>query len=266
MDLMDKEYIHIGTNKIYKELWQNIYMDPIYKDITKPYGGLWCSRKNDNICDWLSYVKLEKPNYYKSIVSKPSSLIKFKNNSKLLRLENKNDLLNFKDSNFFINISDNPIIVNKFYYSYKVQFIPDYEKISKNYDLLYINPRLNNSFKEYSIDTMLVLNPNSILYYKPIEIDINNNCIKNIYKKKVIAEPQSDYYKYVEYLKEKFFRNETNLNELNLLKNEIINNRNNLYDYLKYNINSDIDSKKLLEVIVNNICNEIMVKQKVLHK
>ena len=57
-DLLKKEYLHLGTDHIYKELWQNIQMDQLYQ-LSKPYGGLWTSHtrfQNNRLCDWIDYL------------------------------------------------------------------------------------------------------------------------------------------------------------------------------------------------------------------
>ena len=86
-NLLKKEYLHLGTDHIYKELWQNIQMDQIYP-LSKPYGGIWAShtRFDDNrICDWIDYLadddyELERLKYQKSC------LIKFKENIRFLQV------------------------------------------------------------------------------------------------------------------------------------------------------------------------------------
>lgn len=270
MDLLNKEFIHIGTNKIYKELWQNIRMDQTYPFITKPYGGLYCSNINEELCDWLSYVRIEKSKFYDFVSSKPSCIIKLKNNTKLLTLNNKNDIDILKNNNLILNYESNPIIINKYYYNYSISFLPNYEKISILYDVIYINPYIDNTFKEYSIPTLLILNPSAIEYYKPL-VKKDEKIIK-IEDKKNLLNPSKDYYEYYRYIESLF--NETNaldynlfIKELNTLRDKIISDKNNLYNNLNFNINSDINNQQLLEAITHNIYREkYLLKQKVLHK
>ena len=97
-NLLKKEYLHLGTDHIYKELWQNIQMDQIYP-LSKPYGGIWAShtRFDDNrICDWIDYLadddyELERLKYQKSC------LIKFKENIRFLQVNDSNDFKNLKE-------------------------------------------------------------------------------------------------------------------------------------------------------------------------
>lgn len=262
-DLLNKEYITNGTNEIYKELWQNINIDQI-NTITKPYGGLWCSNKNNDVSDWLTYLKLEMPDYY-NITYKNNCIVKFKNNSKLLVLDNNLDFINLKKSNLIIDLSNNPIIINKFYYSYCIDKMPDYEKISNYYDLIYINPYCDISLKQYTVKTMLVINPSCIEYYKTMQLDKKNNIIYTS-QNKIINNPNKDYYYYVEYIKKCFDNiDDTNyilyIKKLNELKNNILSNKNYLYNNLGYNINN-IDSYKLLYVVLTNICTDLYNKKR----
>ena len=103
MKLNNNEYIHIGTNKIYKELWQNIRTEQTYNNFVKPYGGLYCSNKSENICDWLNYLNIENKDFYNYAFSRPACIVKLKDNSKILYIENKNDLDYLKDNNLMID-------------------------------------------------------------------------------------------------------------------------------------------------------------------
>ena len=144
-NLLKKEYLHLGTDHIYKELWQNIQMDQIYP-LSKPYGGIWAShtRFDDNrICDWIDYLadddyELERLKYQKSC------LIKFKENIRFLQVNDSNDFKNLKESGFTKSVTSKLIDLN-----YNVEDIPYYEKISEFYDLLYVNPNANPSLKKY---------------------------------------------------------------------------------------------------------------------
>ena len=167
MNILDKEFVHIGTDKIYKELWQNINIDQTSNTITKPYGGLYCSDVKDYVvCYWLDYVENSLHDRFEYISTKPACLIKLKDNTKILMIDSQEDLFNFKNSYLIINFEDNPLEINNYYNKYKVTFLPNYEKISNLYDAIYINPYLDNAFLKYSIPTLLITNPDCIEYYR----------------------------------------------------------------------------------------------------
>jgi len=270
MNILDKEFIHIGTDKIYKELWQNIRMDQIYPSITKPYGGLYCSNINNELCDWMSYVRIEHEELYNFVVSRPLCIIKLKNASKILLINDKKDIDFLKNNNLVLNFSNNPIKINKYYYSYQIDFLPNYEKISHIYDAIYINPYVNLSFKQYSIPTILITNPNAIEYYKPVVKNIEK--IIEIKNKEFLMNLTTDYYSYYNYIQKQFTEIKSSnykdfIKQLNILRDKIINNKDNLYNNLNFNINNNINSKQLLEAITHNIYREkYLLKQKVLHK
>ena len=77
----------------------------------------------------------------------------------------------------------------------------DYEKIARDFDLLYIFPLANESLHNYSINTMLALNPSIIDYYKPIEFDLSKKTITNIEDKKHIKQASNEFIKLTEYIK-----------------------------------------------------------------
>jgi len=269
MDILEKEFVHIGTDKIYKELWQNINMDQKYR-LTKPYGGLYCSNYHGAICDWLCYAEEEFEEIFDYISSLPACFIKLKKDTKLLVLNDKNDLRKLKENDLIINYEDNPIHIYKLYYEYKITFLPDYEKISNIYDAIYVNPNIDNAFKQYDFPTLLITNPNAIEYYKPFSY--NNTTITEIKDKQKVTELNEDYFKYYKYIEKKFSTiDSTNYEEyiekLNQLRNLIINDQNNLCDKLGFDINEKINSLLLLKTIANNVYREkYLSKQKVLHK
>lgn len=269
MDILEKEFVHIGTDKIHKELWQNINMDQKYR-LTKPYGGLYCSNYHEYVSDWLCFAEAELEETYEYISSLPACLIKLKNNTKLLVLKDKEDVNNLKENDLIINYEHNPLVINKHYYQYEVTFLPNYEKISTIYDAIYIIPSIDNAFRQYDIPTLLITNPDAIEYYKPFSY--NNTTITDIKNKEEIKELNEDYFKYYKYIESKFSNiDATNYEEyiekLNELRNLIINDQNNLCKNLDFEINKEIDNRILLQTITNNIYREkYLLKQKVLHK
>ena len=267
-ELLNNEYIHIGTDRLYKELWLNIQMDQIYKSYIKPYGGLWTSFQNQyTISDWISYKEdtcdqIELDMFY----SLKSLLIKFKNNSKFISIENENDYKNLKDSNFVIELKQ-PIIINKWYYKEIINEIINYEKLSLYYDLLYVNPIAYKTLSNYSIKTMYALNADCIEYYKPTKIDYNNHKIISTGNKLQIEDNTKEYYLLKEYIKNLFIDfNIDNYNEyiikLYEYQKEIIESL--IKDNIPYFNNSPYKND-IIKTITKNIYRDIYLeKQKTL--
>lgn len=265
-NLLKKEYLHLGTDHIYKELWQNIQMDQIYP-LSKPYGGIWAShtRFDDNrICDWIDYLanddyELERLKYQKSC------LIKFKENIRFLQVNDSNDFKNLKESGFTKSVTSKLIDLN-----YNVEDIPYYEKISEFYDLLYVNPNANPCLKKYCFNTMLALNPDAIEYYKSVMLDIEKQTIIKYEEKKKLTEPTQKYYDLVKYINGSFKNIGFSGNyqeyilKLNSYKKELTKIiKNNIDDkYL-----NDINTNALIDTIIQNSYREkYLEKQKTLLK
>lgn len=194
--LLQQEFFHFGSNKILKELWLNIQTCQSGTNYIKPYGGIWTSHINSyNICDWLAYKEEKDPiNFDIYVGQKTSCLVKFKDDSKLLKIENNNDFKNLKDSGYTKKL-ETPIEINRYtYYTITIDETIDYDKIANEYDLLYVSNIYEDYFRNYSIVSMLGLNPDSIEYYKSVEADYLNHQIIKIGEKQYITEPSHDYY------------------------------------------------------------------------
>lgn len=267
-NLLDVEYFHFGTNNIRKELWLNLYMINEKYNYSKPLGGLWCSNQNAyNFCDWLTYKEEEeeKPYDYDIYVgNKTSSLVKFRDNVKLLSINNKNDFKNLKDSGMTVKL-DTPI---KMYglldYEY-IYELPDYNKIKKLYDLLYINSYADRSLNQYSVNTMLAINPNTIEYFKPINCDYYTKEIISIGEKEYIKDLDSNYLELLKYLKEYLLKlnydTKNNLLNAKEIADTLLDNKD-ITDRLP----NDIDKKHALGVAITNINNDLQEEKKlVLH-
>ena len=235
-NLLKKEYLHLGTDHIYKELWQNIQMDQIYP-LSKPYGGIWAS-----------HTRFDD-----------------KENIRFLQVNDSNDFKNLKESGFTKSVTSKLIDLN-----YNVEDIPYYEKISEFYDLLYVNPNANPSLKKYCFNTMLALNPDAIEYYKSVMLDIEKQTIIKYEEKKKLTEPTQKYYDLVKYINGSFKNIGFSGNyqeyilKLNSYKKELTKIiKNNIDDkYL-----NDVKTNTLIDTIIQNSYREkYLEKQKILLK
>jgi len=271
-DLLKEEYFHLGTDHINLELWNKIYMDHIKNNYIKPIGGLWSSHLNDfYISDWLEYMLHHANDYQKErLYYAKACLVKFKEDSKLLTIETNNDYKNLKDSGYTQNLS-NPIPVNNYGKKILINEILDYDKIFRDFNLLYIFPLANESLHNYSVNTMFALKPEIIDYYKPIEFDINERKITCIGDKKEIEEISYEYKELYDYIKTIFneykksiiyINEEQYINELYKLIERIVNELESQdIPYLK-----DKDKKWYIKSIARNIFIDTYTKEKTLKK
>lgn len=193
--LLEEEFFHFGSNNILKELWLNIQTCQSGTNYIKPYGGIWTSHTNNySICDWLEYKEEKDPmNFDIYVGQKPSCLVKFKDDSKLLKIENNNDFKNLKDSGYTKKL-ETPIEINRYtFYTKIIDEIIDYDKIANEFDLLYVSNIYDDYFRNYSVISMLGLNPESIEYYKSVEADYINHQIIKVGEKQYVAEPTQEY-------------------------------------------------------------------------
>ena len=194
-NLLDEEYMHIGTNRISRELWKDEQSVLDYNDYAKPIGGLWTSPINSyTICDWMEY-ETEQDNFpvkYDCTYLNDACIVKVKNNAKLLTIKTKEDFDKLDDMKLLIHL-DKPI---KFYYYYDyLEFdkMPNYDKIAERYDVIYINPYVDTSLYKHSVITLLILNPDVIEYYKPVVLNLEKMEIHNAGEKSYLEEVSADY-------------------------------------------------------------------------
>lgn len=261
--LLEEEYFHIGTDRIYKELWLNIQMEQIHDSCLISYGGLFTSHQNKyTLSDWISYkLDCNNPEFLNYMYSLKSILIKFKEHSKFLSVNTENDYKNLKDSGF-VKTLEKPITVYKYFSPDIYKEVLDYEKIAEFYDLLYINPYAHEYLRPFSINTMYALNPDCIDYYKQLEVDYENHTILNESKPMYIEEPSKEYYKLLNYIRN-LFPNivaptyEEYLYKLSKIKNSIIEEitENESIDFSFLN-STEINKEELINIIIRNIYKE----------
>lgn len=286
MEVKKKEYVHMRTDNIKKELWVNPYMEQtINNNFTKPRGGLWLSNKTDHfLCEWIEYNKYERclydeDKFYAIFNNKDGCFVKLKEGSKILNIQTPDDFNKLREKGYVINLKEDnkknykiyiddrkyDLIRNLYHkkiYSAYLNFdeILDYEKIIKNFDAIIINLEADISFIQFDIkQSIFVINPDSIEYYRPFKLDLDNLKPYNISDNKIIVEPTEDYYKLVEYIKIKF-----NDIDFNGNYDEYINKLNNYVqifsDVIKpkiadmgFKLNQSLDLNRVIETIIKNI-------------
>ncbi len=172
MNIENYKFVHIGSSSIRKELFIDILNDGI-----KPYGGFWACPNNNiegSISDRTDYILENQEGKFLRYDENKGCLFNLKENTSILYLLTDNDVKNAKEK-----WSNGNYI--------------DYEKISKIYDAIYINPYSfsynlrQNEFYNWNIRSLLIFNLDCIDEYVPFEFEIIPN--KGAYIKKV-EQPQ----------------------------------------------------------------------------
>lgn len=237
-------YLSIGTNYISKNLFQPIKNGNGYK----PYGGIWATIHNKeyiNYNEWMDHILLNPYilfNIYKeNPLEIPAVYITLNNNSNIFTLNSKETLT------YLLN-------------NYPLNDWINFEKLSKNYDGIYINilelarcttKEQFNKLLSYSVNTLILFNPECINYYQKTTIKINTTDFNpaslemgytiNINDKKEIIEKENiEIINLIERLKkyikdnnlpynlnsfeklEQVFKNDINNTDINIPKKEAL--------------------------------------------
>ena len=210
-ELLKHEYLHNGNDIIYKELWNRLYMNPMNHNYIKPVGGLWSVRYNENFSEWMDFLFERRPEMYECAKYKNNLLFRLKELSKILIINNENDYKNLKDSGLVIKL-DKPIKKLNMYNYDIIEEIPNYDKIQELYDALYVNPFADKSLRTYAVNTMLVINPDAIDYFRTINISFEENTdicyltVNSIEEPQKIQEVSKDYFILLSILKNAFLK------------------------------------------------------------
>lgn len=254
-ELLKKEYIHWGTSDLKEELWLNISHDRFHSNNIKPRGGLWCSRFSFGLGDWIDYIKRNNYEWEEFLGRKTCCLVKFKESARLAKIDTKEDYLNLYSLGYIIDLNDSETITIN-HQKTEIKYTLDYDKLCKDFDLIYINPYLANELALYRVPSVLVFNSKAIEYYKPIQVDYYNEEIINEGEKKFIQKPNEDYYKFINYITESF----NNINYGDNYLEDLLKFKDDLIRYVKehftefgFNIGNDININLLIENTINNI-------------
>lgn len=255
---MKKQYVTIGTKTISSNVFRNI-LRPLNNYSFKPTGGLWASTFNKYmISDWYEYMMYEG-SYLQAIKNiKEAAIFSLKDNAKILTIdscEQINELSKkYPSYHHILGLYEQVNENNKIF---------DYEELSKEYDGIYVNHyKINFSgkiqtFKDWSVNTLLLFNINCIDNYQSINIAPHNPYdsedlpkIVSISDNKIINMPSETYLYLYQYVKKIF--------------NESLVHYSNIVDYDKYleMITEIIKKCKLL--MINEKKNEIEYLFKIL--
>ena len=225
---MKKQYVTIGTKTISSNVFRNI-LRPLNNYSFKPTGGLWASTFNKYmISDWYEYMMYEG-SYLQAIKNiKEAAIFSLKDNAKILTIdscEQINELSKkYPSYHHILGLYEQVNENNKIF---------DYEELSKEYDGIYVNHyKINFSgkiqtFKDWSVNTLLLFNINCIDNYQSINIAPHNPYdsedlpkIVSISDNKIINMPSETYLYLYQYVKNIF--------------NESLVHYSNIVDYDKY--------------------------------
>lgn len=217
-----KKYITFGTKNISKELFKEIV--PFN---AKPYGGLWFTEYTDiNANEWLMFLE-EHPSIFYIKFNGKASIVTFNDDAKILEIntiEKFNNIYNLYPSPFY----DKKIL--------------DYNKISEEYDAIYISSAIINKvgYEEYCISSLVLFRCEAIKSYTPIDVE---------------------YYKdeyYIEYEIKKYEEEKTiNLNEcedFNLLYEKL---KNDFFSSFNINLFNNFEINTYFSTLINLVNNYV---------
>lgn len=160
-------YLSIGTKYISKSLFQPIKNGNGFK----PYGGIWATIHNKeykNYNEWMDYVILNPYilfNVYKdNPLEIPAVYLTLKEKTNIFKLNSKEAL------DYLLK-------------TYPLNNWIDFEKLTQNYDGIYIDilelarcttKEQFNNLLSYSVNTLILFNPDCIDYYQKTTIKIDS--------------------------------------------------------------------------------------------
>lgn len=160
------QYLSLGTNNLYQDLFQNIKNGNGFK----PFGGLWATKHNvnyDNYNDWVDFISRNISVlfylYRNNPFNIPACLITLKEDAKIYNVTNQENLNNLKysfpDGNGWI----------------------DFVKMSQYYDGIFfdINSLWHSlddedlqKISKFDVSSLILYNINCISYYQEAQVEI----------------------------------------------------------------------------------------------
>lgn len=209
---MKKQYVTVGTKTISSNIFRRI-LRPLNNFAFKPNGGLWATEFNRYIIsDWYEYI-ITKDSYLQILKSfKVAAVFTLKDNAKILTIDSCNQInelaKKYPSYHHMLGLCE-PLT--------KQNAIFDFEELSKEYDGVYVDYyKINFSgeietFKTWSINTLLLFNINCIESYQSIDIIPQNPYdsedlpkIVSISDSKLINKPSDIYIHLYQYVKKLF--------------------------------------------------------------
>lgn len=175
----NKKYIMVGASIITRDLFRNV-LRPLNNYGFKPSGGFWASELINyryTISDWFTYLSYDAISIARYKNLNDSIIFTLKDDAKIITMDTTDKVLELADKypsyhhilGYHSELSDR----NKIF---------DYEKLSQDYDGIYVNFNyFNNQFKtnvfdSFSANSLLLFNLDCIKEYQsaPIIFDLDN--------------------------------------------------------------------------------------------
>jgi len=172
----NKKYIMVGAPIISKEIFRNV-LRPLNNYTFIPNGGFWASEYigPESISLWYKYLMYAKELAKEKNINQ-STIFTLKENANILTIDTLNQVIELSKN----YPSYHHILGFHFNERSSRTTTVDFEKLSQNYDGVYVNlKKLNNignhSFYEWDVNTLLLFNLDCIKEYQtaPIIYDIN---------------------------------------------------------------------------------------------
>lgn len=247
----DEKYIMIGTPVITKELFRKV-LRPLNTYGLKPSGGFWASKHLFNdylISPWFSYLTKNATSIARYKDLNNSVIFSLKENSKILTINNINQVMelckNYPSYHHILGYHKEITDSNKTF---------DYEKLSQDYDGIYIdfnyfqNQIETNIFDSFSCNSILLFNLECIKEFQtaPIMFDIDNRYSIPHIKEESISSPtiineESNEHKILSILSQEIFK-------------ELISKYDNyiFIDYDDYLTKIIETTKKVIDLLIKN--------------
>lgn len=251
------KYIAIGFPILSRDIFKKV-LRPLENSCFKPNGGLWSSTYISNIYNissWYTYLLEENREtaLFKDINN--ACIFTLKENAKIIDIDNFDTLFYLTKKypsyhhllNYFQDISEDNLIF-------------DFEKLSKDYDGVHVNPNNPKLFKtkifnSWCVETLLLFNLDCIKEYQTVKIEADPYSYNTIPYIKEISNPKqiannSSYYLELDSLAKKLFQKEL-----------LINKNANFKDYDNYFETLIMIANKIiytLSVEEDNLCQKII--------
>lgn len=246
--MKNKEYIMVGAPIITKEIFRKVLI-PLNNYSYKPSGGFYASEHISNIYNispWFQYLRgKEGIAMYKNI--KQSTIFTLKENTKILYIDTTEKVLELSEK-----YPSYHNILTHFDKLNKTNTIFDFEKISEDYDGIYISVRKFYNelgsvvFDSWNVNTLLLFNLDCIQEFRtaPIKFDINNRDSIPIIDEREIGPIRT--------IQEESFEHQTIIKAAENIYLELMEKNHTFYDYDEYLTIITQKTSQLIQIIKEN--------------